>query len=86
MAEDARTGMFVGTGVNAGNGKGVCVGFAITATDQERGLPVGEGEPARALATEGEIVNATQTVKMIIRALRRIAINKPVEFFLFLDE
>ena len=86
MAEDARTGMVVGTGVNTGNGKGVWVGFTITATDQEKGLPVGDGEPARALATEGEIVNATQTVKMIISALRRVANNKPMEFFLFLDE
>ena len=78
--------MFVGTGVNANTGEGVCVGFAITATDQERGWPVGEGEPARALATDGEIVNATQTVNMINSELKRNANNKPEEFFLFFDE
>jgi hypothetical protein len=77
--------MFVGTVVNADTGDGVCVGFAITATDQERGWPVGEGEPARALATEGETVNATQIVKTTISALRKIANNKPGELFLFFD-
>jgi hypothetical protein len=86
VAEDARTGMFVGTVVNADTGEGVCVGFAITATDHERDWSVGEGEPARALATEGEIVNAMQTVKMIISALKRIANNKSEEFFFLFDE
>lgn len=62
------------------------MGFAIVTTDQERDRPVGEGEPVRALAIEGEIVNATQIVKMIISALVRIVNNKPGEFLLFFDE
>ncbi len=85
VSEDALTGRFAGVGVNVGIGEGVWVGFAITATDQVRGWPVGEGEPARALATDGETVNATQTVKMIMSVLRRIANNKLGEPFLFFD-
>ena len=58
------------------------MGFAITATDQESDCRVGEEEPAKALATEGEIVDATQTNKITMNALRKIAQNKPVEYFL----
>ena len=58
------------------------MGFAITATDQESDWLVGKVEPGRALATDGEIVNAMQTSKITMNALRKIANNIPVECFL----